>query len=360
MNMAHDDSIPPNRRNALLQKRLACDWTQAEMARRAGISRAAVSAIEGEHLTPSVTTAIALARALNCSVEELFHGGGYASATRAQVWAWPAPGDPCRYWEAEVFGRRLLFPLEESALNAAPHDGVWESGVCRAAEQPDSELTLTVATCDPAVGLLAREYARESGFRMLVFPRGGAAAMDLARHRKIHVAALHRSSEKAPERNANTAREILGDNAMLLRAATWEAGVAFAENGRFHSIEQLAKEVGKWAVREPGSAARECLDDLLEGAEPSGKIVFSHRSVADSIRAGWAEAGVCIKFSAMEAGLGFLPLRKEALDFCFYSSLEHDPRIQALIRVLQSPRYRQCLNELPGYSAEHTGETRRI
>jgi DNA-binding XRE family transcriptional regulator len=46
-----------------------------ELAGRAGISRAAVSAIEGDRLSPSVTTALALAAVLDCSVEELFGCG---------------------------------------------------------------------------------------------------------------------------------------------------------------------------------------------------------------------------------------------------------------------------------------------
>jgi DNA-binding XRE family transcriptional regulator len=51
---------------------LARQWSQADLAQRAGISRAAVSAIEGERLSPSVATALALAAVFECSVEELF------------------------------------------------------------------------------------------------------------------------------------------------------------------------------------------------------------------------------------------------------------------------------------------------
>lgn len=56
-------------------RRLARQWSQAELAERAGISRAAVSAIEGERLSPSVATALVLAAVFECSVEELFGRG---------------------------------------------------------------------------------------------------------------------------------------------------------------------------------------------------------------------------------------------------------------------------------------------
>ena len=65
--------------NPVLARRLAREWSQAELAARAGISRAAVSAIEGERLSPSVATALALAAVFECSVEELF---GRADNTR--------------------------------------------------------------------------------------------------------------------------------------------------------------------------------------------------------------------------------------------------------------------------------------
>jgi DNA-binding XRE family transcriptional regulator len=71
MIMSYVDSIMalPNRtRNC----RLSNNWSQAQLAELAGISRAAVSAIEQNRLVPSVSTALALAAAFQCSVEDLF------------------------------------------------------------------------------------------------------------------------------------------------------------------------------------------------------------------------------------------------------------------------------------------------
>jgi DNA-binding XRE family transcriptional regulator len=52
--------------------RLQRGWSQAELARRSGISRAAVSAIEINRLVPSVVAGLSLARVFSCSVECLF------------------------------------------------------------------------------------------------------------------------------------------------------------------------------------------------------------------------------------------------------------------------------------------------
>jgi molybdate-binding protein/DNA-binding XRE family transcriptional regulator len=341
--------------NSVLLKRAAREWSQAELAKRAGISRAAVSAIESGRLTPSVMAALSLARVLECTVEELF-GRSSKPVAADPTWAWQPWQEPCRYWEAEVCGRRLLYPAESISLNPFPQDGVWRGGVCHDTRAAAAEMTLTVATCDPAAALLAGEYARESGFRMLVFSRGGGAGLELARSRAIHVAALHRSTTEHPDRNAASVRAGLGGRGRLLRVARWEAGLAHGASVRTRSVTALSRRVRQWAAREPGSAARESLEELLGGKTPAGRVVESHTGVTEAVRAGWAEAGVCVKVCAMEARLNFLPLQTEALDFCFHASLENDPRIQALIRVLRGRRYRQMLAELPGYDARLTGE----
>lgn len=352
-------SLAKNSPKSVQSLRLAREWSQADLAKRAGISRAAVSAIESSRLTPSVTAALSLAGVLGCTVEELF-GRTADAACCESGWAWPAWQEPCRYWEAEVFGKRFFYPMEAMTFNPLPADGIWKNGVAHSSHSNTPETTLTLATCDPVAGLLAHEYARESGFRMLVFPRGGAAALGLAQERVIHVAAVHRSTDRAPARNATSAKEFLGPNARLLRVVTWESGVALPSTNRARSVKSLSKNVKQWAARESGSAARECLDDLLEGKTPVGREVDGHHSVAEAIRAGWADAGICVKLPAVDAHLNFLPIQTEALDFCFHSSIENDPRIQALIRVLRSRRYRQMIDELPGYDARLTGELSSI
>ena len=341
--------------NPVLARRQAREWSQAELAKRAGISRAAVSAIEGERLAPSVATALALAEVFECSVEELFGRGRVHKAAKSE-WAWTPRGASSRYWEAEIGQRRLLYPVEAMALNPTPHDGVWQGGVLREGAPPIAETTLVMASCDPAAGLLATEYAWASGFRLLVFPRGGQAALELLRRRLVHVAGLHYSTAELPDRNAETVRVKLAGDCRLLRMAQWDAGIALATDDRSRSAESVMRRSLRWAAREPGSAARECLDELLGHRRFSGREVNGHAAVAEAVRAGWAQAGVCVRFSAAEAGLNFLPVRTETLDLCFHAAFQHDRRVQALVRLLRGRTCRRLISELPGYDAGQTGE----
>lgn len=59
-------------KNTLRVQRAIRDLTQADLAERAGITRASVNAIEGGRMIPSIFLALKLARALNVSVDDIF------------------------------------------------------------------------------------------------------------------------------------------------------------------------------------------------------------------------------------------------------------------------------------------------
>lgn len=62
----------PAVRNTLRIQRAMHDLTQADLAERAGVTRASVNAIEGGRMVPSIFLALKLARALTVSVDDIF------------------------------------------------------------------------------------------------------------------------------------------------------------------------------------------------------------------------------------------------------------------------------------------------
>ena len=92
---------------SLAQQRQNRGWTQADVAARAGVSRAEVSAIETGRLVPSVGVALELAAAFDEPVEVLF---GSLAARPAVEWAWPSPTDDPRVWRATIDGRCCCIP----------------------------------------------------------------------------------------------------------------------------------------------------------------------------------------------------------------------------------------------------------
>jgi molybdate-binding protein/DNA-binding XRE family transcriptional regulator len=359
MILAYGDRImattqsPPNR---VREHRRLRGWSQMGLAERAGISRAAVSAIETSRLVPSVAAALSLASAFGCSVESLF--GPVPGGPAEPRWAWAPARSPSRYWLAQVRGRTLRYPVEATEAGVIAHDGVFRDGAFLPVGDTAPESTLVVACCDPAVGLLAAEYARSSGFRLLAFPRRSQQALDLLARGLVHVAGVHFATREEPRGNEAAVRETLGGGARLLRVARWEEGLAVAAGAAVTSVGTALRAKLRWVGREPGSAARRCLDELRQAASPPRRLAYDHRGVAEAVRCGWADVGVCHRLAADEAGLRFFTVRREQFDLCYPAAAEDDPRVVALVRVVRSARYRSLLGELPGYDAAPAGETR--
>jgi molybdate-binding protein/transcriptional regulator with XRE-family HTH domain len=333
-------------------------WSQEELARRSGLSRAGVSAIETGRLVPSAAAALALAGAFGLRVEDLFHLPRARSEDTA--WAWAPPRAPCRYWAAEVAGQTRLFPVEASPLGVVPHDGVYQGGVFQHSGRSAPADTLVLACCDPAGGLLAAELAHSSGVRLIVLPRTSSAALALLKQGLVHAAGVHLAPSDRPEGNAGVVRDRLGRGFSLLHVAHWEEGLTFAPAQGITSVAAAVRSSLRWIGREPGSGARQCLDELLGARRPPRRMASDHRGVAEAIRAGWADLGVCLRLASEEAGLEFLSIRREAYDICFPEALKGDARLKALIDTVRSPAYRRWLGELPGYDCTQSGQLQRV
>lgn len=341
--------------NRVRELRTSSGLTQAELAERAGVSRTAITAIEGERLVPSVAAALALAKALGTTVEVLFGQGG--KVDRPATWAWEPAISVRQYWQAEVGGQRWLYPAESSPMLTPLPDGQWqsESSVAPASES-SAKQTLVIACCDPAAGFLASEYGRATGHRMLVLNRSSRQALELLRDGKVHLAGLHLSTSDDTQRNSQIVRETLGSEYHLLRVAEWQEGIAAASSSQIKSVRTAVRSKLRWVGREPGSGARQCLDHLLGNRSALSHLARNHRGVVEAVSSGWADAGVCVQLASAEAGLIFLPVQEEAYDLCIPNMFLDDPRAQALLKVVRSANYRQMLANLPGYSTAQTGD----
>jgi molybdate-binding protein/DNA-binding XRE family transcriptional regulator len=362
--------------NQVRLHRTARQWSQQQLATLAGISRTEVSAIETGRLLPSIATALALAQAFECRLEDLFQARSPHDVP--PTWAWPPTGDHCRFWQAAVGSQTLLYPAETAFPWAPPHDGVADFGVLQFRSQVPPAQTLVLAGCDPAAGLLASEYARTTDHRLLALPRSSGAALELLAAGKVHLAGLH--LHHSGEGNAAVVRRRVGPGFALVHVARWQEGLAVAPRLKLTSVAAVLNARVRWIGREPGSGARQCLDELrqefgtaapnppgrrtqsrgIRGGGTLTRLARDHRSVAEAIRSGWADAGVCVRLASEEAGLRFLSVRDEAYELACPVSELSSPRVVALLNVLRSPDYRRLLAELPGYDITQTGEVQHV
>jgi molybdate-binding protein/transcriptional regulator with XRE-family HTH domain len=346
-------SSTPKHTSSVQKRRTARGWSQQDLADRAGLSRAGVSAIESGRLSPSVAAALALAQVLDCSVEELF--GQRHMATPGLDWALGPPTGPRRYWKARIGSQVLAYAVEDDASQLAWHDGVATDAQIVERGHDQADRTLVLASCDPAAGLLVGEYARQFGMRLIVLRRSSREALELVAAGKVHAAGVHLGSSARRSDNVSVARAVVGQ-CTLVHVARWEEGLALSPRLKGATIGELARQAARWVGREPGSGARQCQDAVLGDRPPPRRVAHDHRGVATAVRCGWADVGPCLRLTSEESGLRFLKVARKEYDICFPTQLEGDPRLTALVATLRSRDYRSRLADLPGYAARHTGE----
>ena len=208
--------------------------------------------------------------------------------------------------------------------------------------------------------MLAAELARTAGLRLIALPRSSRAALSLMGQGLVHVAGIHLTRADHPGGNAAIVRRELGPGYNLLRVARWEEGITFAAALSLRSVGAAVRSRLRWVGRESGSGARQCLDELLGDRRPPRCLASDHRGVAEAVRGGWADAGVCLRLVSEDAGLDFLPVREEIYDLCFPERLKGDHRLTALLQVVRSPSYRKALGELPGYKSADSGAIQSV
>jgi putative molybdopterin biosynthesis protein len=100
--------------------------------------------------------------------------------------------------------------------------------------------------------------------------------------------------------------------------------------------------------RNAGSGTRVLIDELLDGAQPTGYSAQtkSHNAVATAIAQGRADWGVAIDTVARPYGLEFLPLKEEHYDFVIPQSRWERPAVRRFAALLGEPEVREVLAAL--------------
>lgn len=361
----------------LRQLRMARGLTQSDLARRAGISRQALSAIEAGSYLPSVAVALGIARALGESVERLFGGAEDEARHVAADWApaGPRPAEPGRMPVALArIGGRLVAESQPTArLTLVPAAGRIESVRRRQAEiasfRSDEEIdaTILVAGCDPAAALLADWLGRRHPpVTVAVLQRSSRAALAALKAGRAHVAGVHLRDPGGTGFNLDAvARQLDGFRAVLVTFAEWELGLATAPGNplAIRSAADLARPGLRLVNREPGAGARLALDEALAQLSlPAARLIGyarelgGHLEIAAAIAAGAADAGMTLRVAAEAYGLGFVALRQERYDLVVAEAELDTPPVRAMLDALASRRFAREVGALCTYDTSRMGE----
>ncbi|HLJ65032.1 MAG TPA: substrate-binding domain-containing protein [Stellaceae bacterium] len=346
--------------------RRAAGLSQSELARRAGLSRQAMSAIEAGTYQPGVAVALRLARILASSVEELFGDGvGEAPSTIEALWEGGAPIERGRVALGRVAGQvvALALPPAQLRLPAAPGFLVGhEKGAARIEtfrSNAEIDATLLIAGCDPAAAFIGDSLARERRAETAqILLRSSAAALAAMLEGRVHVAGVHLGGDD----NLVAVEEILAGRcaSVLVHFARWEVGLATPAGNPLGiaGLHDLARPDLRFATREPGAGVRVMIDQRLAslGITPVQAIESpGHLEVAALIAQGQADLGVTLRVAAVAYGLHFIALREERYDLVIPEREFAKPPVKAFLETLNAPRFAREVGELCAYDTTDMG-----
>ncbi|MCS7295058.1 MAG: helix-turn-helix domain-containing protein, partial [Dehalococcoidia bacterium] len=350
------------------ERRLAAGLTQQRLAERAGVSRQALIAIEAGRLVPSVLVALRLARALGCTVEDLFglSTPGRVEAELADPTVPLVP--PFRVHLLRVGDGLVAWPLVEEAseADALVHERDGTRVVAELLVEPVAlERSLVLAGCDPALGLLAAQLRRWHRDRRVIWlPLGSQAALRALARGQVHLAGTHLWDPGSEEYNLPAVRsELAGRPVVVITLSHWLEGLGVAPGNprRIRDLTDLVHPSVTVVNREPGSGSRLVFETLLQRAGipldrigGTDRVVRTHRAVAEAVRSGLADAGPLVFPVARRYGLDFVPLLEERYDLVIPVEFLDSPLVRDLLAFVASGAFRRQL-EAAGYDVRESG-----
>ena len=334
------------------ERREARGWTQQDLAVRAGVTRQLVGAVEAGRHAPNVLAAIALASALDTTVEALFEPPHDELVPALGVEPEPSTG----VLAAQVGERLVAVPAPDRAGNperwALVDAEVGDGGQLE--WMPDRRTDgLVVAGCDPVVGLLADLVERTSSFRVLPVHASTGRSLAALRAGTVHGVLVHARTGALPDPPVPVRR---------WHVARWLVGLAAAGRGGPPRIEELAARRAHVVQREVGAGSQQALERALRATgatEPlPGRVGDGHLDVARRVRAGAGRAGVTMEAAARAFGLGFSPLEEHEVELWLDERWAASPAATVLVDVLHAGAFLRRAEHLAGYDLTGCGTAR--
>jgi molybdate-binding protein/DNA-binding XRE family transcriptional regulator len=348
-----------------------------ELAKKIGVSRQTIYAMETGTYVPNTLLALKLAQVLDVKVEDLFQIESPEPPARTEAVKLlpaeqePQAGLPVQLCQVE---HRLVAVLPApAAWSLPPADAVLiEAGkrpgrgrVQLFQEEKQYRTRLLIAGCDPGISVLLRHLHRE-GVEAVVAYRNSSQSLELLKQSLIHVAGSHLRDEATGESNLPAVRKHFPKGSVaVISYAIWEEGIVVARGNpkKIKGIEDLARKDVVIINREPGAGSRLVLDTYLQKAGiPANavrgykEIAVGHLPAAWQVKSGGADCCLATKTAACVFGLDFISLASERYDLVIRKQNLSHPGVQILLDTLGRTSFRRELEGLGGYDTRIAGD----
>lgn len=223
------------------------------------------------------------------------------------------------------------------------------------------------ASHDLALNRLKDFLASEAGLYLNLQFQGSLTSLSALARGECMLAGFHISSAHSAGTLAQKSfRKLLKqDRHSLIRFVVRQQGLMMRSGNpkRIRGISDLKRGDIRFINREQGSGTRLAIEQLLiqEGIATSlingfDQVETTHLAVAAAVACGQADTGFGIQAAAAQFGLDFIPLMQEQYYFACLNDTLNEAATQKLLELLKSKRWRQILDDMPGYDCSSAGQ----
>lgn len=230
---------------------------------------------------------------------------------------------------------------------------------------PDAH-ELRVTGCPDRSLLRFKNLAAPAGVRLLIDFNSSAKGLEDLAAGRTDIAGFNAPSDT---RKGDLAAKVFAplidpEKTVIIKYASRSQGMAVAPGNplELHSISDVASTRARYVNRAEGTGTRVLLDALLvrEDIAPElivgyDNIASGHQAVAQSIFEGKADAGLCIRTSADDWGLDFVPLMTETYFLAVRREDFDKPEMQTLLSILRTSEWREQCSQFAGYMGRDSG-----
>ena len=205
-----------------------------------------------------------------------------------------------------------------------------------------------------------------SDYRLVSFNVGSMGGLMALKQNRTHLATAHLLDPESGEYNFPYLKKILLQKELIVVNLAYREQGIMVKKGNPKNIKELndlIREDIKFINRQKGSGTRILLDYLLKKKAINPMDIkgyfqeeFTHLMVASAVATGIVDAGLGILSAAKAFHLDFVLMAKERYDIIIpkenYSSL----KIQKLLTIIKSEKFKKKVLSLGGYDLSQSGK----
>ena len=350
------------------------------LARKIGVSRQTVYAIEAGSYVPNTAVSLKMARVLETSVEDLFQleteerqPDRTSEATILGDTESMKPGQPLSL--CTVGSHTVAVAPEIGGWGLPPADAVLvellrgkkhgSGKVQILGEKWKTASRILLAGCDPGVSILSQSMQAQS-CELIVCYENSTRALDLLRAGLVHIAGSHLLDKSTGKIDLAPLTKLFPRNTVAVYSyAMWEEGLVTAPGNpkRIAGVFDLTRKGVRFTNREQGAGCRTLLDSCLKKAAIApeqvkgyDKITVGHLAAARLVRDGEVDCCVSTRVVARAMSLEFIPLAEKPYHLLVRRTHLNLPPVQTLIDTLGRAAFRREVEAHTGYNMRGAGE----